>query len=568
MGKKISVFIISFVLLLTLLPFVNSPAQAATVYKGTFESITYDDKELQDGTVERTIKGVTLRNSSGKTTTFNVNNNTAYYINNTVTTIDGFKYGMELEATVNLRTVTKLVGKSDVEQGTIVKNSRELSGVVTKIDPNGLFIRVKLDSGTEKDYYLNNDTVYFKGRKSVDLSILFEGDRVKMRFSNANSSLVTELEINQVGTMIENLYKAQLNSVNVSGNRFTVSDSHPFTDWEFGIRGNDELKTYSFNSNTTIYVGNKKISKNQLRNYKYSDIYFLTVKQYSKEIVKKIIVLQNNERTYFDRIASVDASLKYLKLEEFGTIYYHAGTILVRNGRLVEPTSLTSEGSAFVLTDGITKNTYTHIVNVVNDGFLSPNLASHDLYFGQLSLIEGSHYLIEISDFTKLEQDGINRNHWKYQDEERMTLSYSNNTISTATVGNSGTVLATSLQTHKNKYGFFYVKDGHVQAAHLLGSNAMQPTNILTGRIATVNVTPGTQGAKGIDSTAQIKVENVSQWYNGAWLDTAQLNRIELSQVLIIKNGKRISVQELESSDRVVIFTDEDLNAKIVLVNE
>ena len=54
MGKKISLSIILFVLLLTLLPFVNSTAQAATVYKGTFESITYTETEEKDGTVVKT----------------------------------------------------------------------------------------------------------------------------------------------------------------------------------------------------------------------------------------------------------------------------------------------------------------------------------------------------------------------------------------------------------------------------------------------------------------------------------------------------------------------------------
>ena len=90
MGKKISVSIIAFVLLLTLLPFVNS-AQAATVYKGTFESITYTETEQKDGTVVKTNPKVTIRNSSGRTTTFNLLDTTYYYINNTVSTMDGFK---------------------------------------------------------------------------------------------------------------------------------------------------------------------------------------------------------------------------------------------------------------------------------------------------------------------------------------------------------------------------------------------------------------------------------------------------------------------------------------------
>ena len=272
MGKKISVSIISFVLLLTLLPFVNS-AQAATVYKGTFESITYTETEQKDGTVVKTNPKVTIRNSSGRTTTFNLLDTTYYYINNTISTMDGFKNGMEVTATVNLRSVTRLEGKSDVEQGASVPKSTQLTGTVTKIDPNGMFVRVKLNTGIEKQYYLNSDTEYVKGKSRVDISTMYEGDRVILKLTAATSSLVAELEIIQTGALIHNLYKAELRTVNTRNNSFTAANAHPFEDWEFGTRLNKKLKTFAFTNNTTIYAGNKKITKNDLTYYRNSDIY-------------------------------------------------------------------------------------------------------------------------------------------------------------------------------------------------------------------------------------------------------------------------------------------------------
>ncbi len=156
----------------------------------------------------RTNPKVTIRNSSGRTTTFNLLDTTYYYINNTVSTMDGFKKGMEVTATVNLRSVTRLEGKSDVEQGAAFRKSTQLTGIVTKIDPNGLFIRVKLNTGIEKQYYLNNDTEYVKGKSRVDFSTMYEGDRVILKLAAATSSLVAEIEIIQTGTLIDNLYKA------------------------------------------------------------------------------------------------------------------------------------------------------------------------------------------------------------------------------------------------------------------------------------------------------------------------------------------------------------------------
>ncbi|MFF5994488.1 hypothetical protein AAGS61_06985 [Lysinibacillus sp. KU-BSD001] len=562
MLKKLSISILSFVLLITLIPFVN-PAQAASVYKGTFEGVTYTEVELKDGTVERTNAKVTIRNSSGRTTTFNLLDTTYYYVNGTVSTIDAFKKGMEVTATVNLRSVSRLEGKSDIEQGAIVENSKQLTGIVTKIDPNGMFVRVKLDTGIEKQYYLNSDTEYVKGKSHVDISTMYEGDRVKLKLSSASSSVVSEIEIIQVGTLIHNLYKAELSTVNTRSNKLTVANAHPFEDWEFGTRPNSNLQSVTFTNHTTIYAGNKKITKNQLSYYHNSDIYYVTKKQYGRELIEKIVVLEDNERTFYDQITTVDTTNKFFRLKNFGLMYYHDGSILVRNGRLVEPTTLTAWGTAFVLTDGVTKSNYTHIVNITNDSFLSPNLATHELYFGQLSLVEQSNYLLELADYTRLEAGS---HAWVREEEDAKTLSFSNSTVVTRSFGGSDSVLVTNLEVREGMYGYFYVKDGHLQAIHLVGKDKLQPTVTLAGRIASVNVI--NPGSNGIDATAEMEVKDVSQWYEGAWLDTGRLNRIELDQVLIIKDRKRITVDQLKPNDRVVILTDDTFDAQVILVNE
>ena len=99
-----------------------------------------------------------------------------------------------------------------------------------------------------------------------------------------------------------------------------------------------------------------------------------------------------------------------------------------------------------------------------------------------------------------------------------------------------------------------------------MGDDMLQPTTTLAGRIANVNIT--SEGSIGIDATAEIEVKDVSQWYEGAWLDTGRLSGIELDQVLIIKDRKRIGVHQLKPHDRVVIFTDDIFDAQVILVNE
>ena len=110
------------------------------------------------------------------------------------------------------------------------------------------------------------------------------------------------------------------------------------------------------------------------------------------------------------------------------------------------------------------------------------------------------------------------------------------------------------------------MKDGHIQAVHLVGSDKLQPTTTMAGRIASINMID--KGSVGVDATAELEVKDVSQWYEGAWLDTGRLDRLELSQVLIIKDRKRITIDQLKPDDRIVIFTDDTFDAQFILVNE
>ena len=244
MLKKISMILLAAILMVTMLP-TKKPAQASQTL--TFVEFTYSDVVQVDGTTKKVINKVLLENSSGQVAQFNIDpKNIYFYINNTVTTAEGFKRGMPVQMTRSFNRVTELRGTSiEIEEGAIVPESKHSTGVVTKIDPNGMFITVKLDGSAiqqeakgqplntnkTRTFYLNNNTTYFKDSQSVDLSALFEGDRVKLHFSSMNTAAIARLEIIATGVLIENLYKATLNTVNAMSNTFTVKNAHPFANF-------------------------------------------------------------------------------------------------------------------------------------------------------------------------------------------------------------------------------------------------------------------------------------------------------------------------------------------------
>lgn len=542
--KKIFMSLVALVLLLSILPFQNS-ASAASGY--TFDSFQYADSESGENSV---LQYVYLKNVNGYKNRFRVDNNTVLKINNTPTVPDGFKYGMDVQFKRNsLGKIIELQGISKTGQGAIVENSKEVSGIVTKIDPNGMFIELKLNSGKIEEYYINKETQFFKGTESVDFSYMYEGDRVKIKFASNNTKAANEVEIYQDGLMIENLYRGKIQMVNTTSNRLTVKNSQPFVNWEFGESSTSKLKTFKFDNNTTIYYGNRKITKSNIRKYTNSDAYFVTTNVNGTEIVKKIVIIQNFERTYFNELTLVNTKSKYFKLNKFGLFYFHNGSILVRNGRLIEPASLTSLGSAFVITDGITQSNYSHVVNVVNDSFLSPNLASHELYFGELTAVSNDKYTVNVDNLIKLDN-----NYWKPTDDVK--FAYSNNTVATRSNG-SIKLKVTNLNTQLNKYGYFYVKDGHVQAVHFVNTDQEQSSEVITGRVASVDI-----------AGEAVEVKNLSQWSAGTWVQMPSAPSIDLAQAVIVKNGKIVTVSDIKQLDRIVLLTDSTLQAHIVLVNE
>lgn len=534
----------------------NQPAKAAQLVTGTFVDVTFSEYTKPDGTIEQQLSKVTLQNDRGRTVTFNINKNTRLYINNTATTIEGFKMGMEVEAEISLRSVVELRGTSTTAtepNGPSTgsgSSSKITAGVVTSIDPNGLFIMVKPDVGEETTYYINKETNYQKGSSATDISALYVGDRVKLSFKNKNTSVVTKVAISETGTLVENLYKGEIQAVNPNANKLTVKNQHAFINWQFGSQTTNDLSTMSFTSKVPIYVGNTKVEKGQLKNYIGSEAYYATVKQFGKEVIEKIVVLKNNERTYYEPMLSVDTDYQLLKLKSAGTMYFHNGTILIRNGRLIEPTGLLAYGTAFVIADGAARDHYAQVVQVTSDSFMSPNLAGHELYYGRLSQADG--YLIEIDDAMKIES-----NVFKKSDDT--VLSVSNSTKAMVDDGNKTYSVMPDIELYLSEgdYGYFYVKEGHVQALHILDNAKPVAPLMLTGKLQSVKS----------KYPAVINVKSVSQWQNGRWYEAGEMVDMNIDQATIIKAGKVIQASDLQASDRLVVLSDRFVKAHFILVD-
>lgn len=553
--KKIGTLMLAIIFFLAAFP-SEQPAEAAANY--TYVKANYNETVDKKGTVTRTLKSVTVMTSKGKYVTYLVNNSTQYYVNHTKTTIGGLKAGMSVTVYASSNKATKIEANTNSGDGSIVAKSKQISGTVTEIDPNGLYIKVKPDGGSIQMYTVNNGTDYFKTNKSVDFDEMYVGDRVKLKFASTTTKTVSEIEIiSSSAVLVQELYKGNLNAVNTSKSTMTIKNTQPLLNWQFGTSVSNTQKTFTFTNNTSIYVGNTKITKDKLKNYNNSEMYFVTSKQFSKEVVNKIIVLKNNEFTFYQSVTATDLPYNHFVLSNYGSLTYHKGSILIRNGRLIEPegfnamssASTMTQTSAFVIADGVASPKYAHVVQIANDGLSAPNLAGHQLYFGMLELADLDAYKLEIS--TDFE---YKNNSWK-KSESTKIFGFSN---STDVTDFNGTIIVPEdeLDGEEMQYGYFYVKNGHVQAIHFVGDTKFADMLTGTGRIQSIN------------SNTMI-VENASQWLNnsGEWTYLGK-TEVDLDNVMFIRNGKVVDKKQLKARDRVVLMMDGNEHTHIVIVNE
>ncbi|WP_144509646.1 hypothetical protein [Bacillus sp. FJAT-22090] len=540
---KISTYILAFMILFSTFFTHTLQTQASTIVSGMFVSVTYEEVVLDKKTTEKQLSKITLINDKGKTITLNIDKYAALFINSTPTSIGAFKEGMWVEATVDLRNVQELNGFADIAQdGGSNAIGENLTDTVNKIDASGRFISINLKDRSAAKYYLDAHTQVFKDNKLVDLSVLYEGDRVKLKRSDYNSDTLSVIEIIAEGIKVEQLYKGTVQQIDTKQKKLVVKGEKMFQNWKWQfVSGNGTISSKPFTDKTPIYVGNKKIDSSQLRNYINNELYYVTIRQFGQEVVQKMIIKQTNERSLHENLYSVDTSAKKIRLSSSGNIPYHNGTIIIRNGRLVDASALSQSGDAYVITNGTTTHQYANVIHITNDGFQSANLSNHNVFFGQINSV-GS-YQVNLTNAYQL-----TNNYWYSAGFN--SLNFSNDTV----VVEDNNYSTKDFTNSTGKYAYFYVQDNHVVAARIVGSTS--PASLISvGRY------------NNYYSWNSISVQNVSQWQLGNWIESSQIYYMDTTRATLIKEGKVIDKSDLKQNDRLFIIHDTYSQARIILVD-
>lgn len=529
-------------------------AKASSTISGTFVNVNYDEVQIDKDTTEKRLSGITIKNDNGRTTTLNIDQYAHLYVDTVPVKIEAFKLGMEVEAEVNLRRVKTLHGKTGTAPAQIEHRDKTVIGTVTRLDPGGASLSIRLDNGQAKNYYINSRTEVFKGTTLMDLSVLYEGDRVKLIFSEYDTNTIESIDVIVQGIKVESLYKGKISRIDPISKRIYLRDEMIFKNWGWYPNTYRSNSYYSYSPTIPIYVGNQPIKPDQLRHYANHDVYFATVSQFGKEVIEKMIIKKKNERTFYESMTAVNTSARWISFDRVGKIPFHDGTILIRNGRLIDPISLQSSGKAFVVTEGSTKHDYANVVHITNDGFQSPSLVGHQIYFGKI------HYATPY-DLTLTDVLELSDNAWT--NAPSIQLSYSNDTSAVEDFRDEVLTVIPhvdfSTSYVNGRYGYFYVADGHVVAAHLLERRITSPridSLVSVGRFDGFNTT----------DFKNIRIRNVSQ-AGSSWTEAPAITNMNIKQATLIRDGKVIPASQLKQGDRIYVLHESRVKGRILLVN-
>lgn len=526
----------------------STTVEASELITGTFVKAEYEEVQVNKDTVQQVLSKVTVKNDAGRPITLSIDRYAKLSIDTVPVKMDAFKLGMKVEADVQLRRVKTLNGKTDTPSAVIETNGKVIIGVVSTLNRNKKDLSITLDDGRVRNIYLHSDTQLFKNGKLTDIGALYEGDRIKAKFSVYNTNHISELEIMETGIQVAGLYKGTLHRIEPISRKISVRDETKFLNWHWYANAVNSTSSYDYSANTPIYFENQPVPHNQLRKYTNHKVYVATRSKHGKEQVERIIIQKNEERTYYEPLKSFNGNMKQIQLMSAGKFTYHNGSILIRNGRLVEPEALGAYGTAFIAASGPLNNQHANIIHISNDGLNSPNLSDHSIYFGKVSGILG--YQLRLSSLSELKQ-----NVWTVAPDSDFYFNNETTVVEDYKQGIITRIPQMDLPFKMGQYGYFYIKNNQVIAAHFTPNTTL--TKIVSvGRLAAIS-----------PSYTTMDVRNVSQWMNGAWATQGFINKMDIQQATFIKDGEVIQPKDLRSNDRLFIVADSIVKGRIIIVD-
>lgn len=549
MKKKISVLLILVLLVLNISSMVIA-APGRNIYKDGFIE-GYFIKYLD----ERAF----IEEYGGEIYRIPISSDTSLEIDGRRVKITDFQQGMEVYGELKGRSLKHMDAFSADIPGYIQIGGKVRVGTIKTIDRNQ--IQITLPTGKEESYFTSPTTIVVRNKENVSFNSLYVGDSVKLYFDDIDTSYVSRLEIEGDSILIKDLYRGRLTLVDELEDIVTLDNIEVFKNGSWTSL-NSSLRL-PYNSDLPIYIGGEKMNYKNLKYYKGKTVYMAMKDFFGKEKIEKMVVKSQNESVFSEKINAINWFSSQLELDNKKNINFHDGTMVIKSGRLVDTYSLNSKSDGLFITDGRGNDLTADVIYIYNEDINNSNIGQDQIYAGRLDKILPNK--LYLRDFFLLD-----KNDWKSFSEDK-ELFYDDDTfiynmedgkkVSSKEFLSSDFAVDNDYRKPRDWYGYLYTDGDRISTVFVkksLDSLYLQRTT--TGIVETA---PNEDTHMGWT----IKVRDARDWssnYEEWMMKNSSLN-IYLKEAMILKNGKRVTRDDIKIGDRLYLVRDSNM-AKIIII--
>ncbi|HYE81024.1 MAG TPA: S-layer homology domain-containing protein [Clostridia bacterium] len=271
---------------------------------------------------------------------------TAVYINGERQGLDAIGFDQDAALKVaggkvlEVRIFTDLEPEEEDRIETFTGRIRTASGDSIVVSPDE-------DPEKENSYRMDNMTAVLKKGITTDRSVLRQGDRIKFQVNPVKDNYISRIEVQVQGAMIDKIYKGDIVDVLPATGEVILTKAYNYGYYDWKYAGN-YLK-YSLSPEAVLYRGNEKLRLDELKNYIGKSIYAVSKDNYGTEELMQISLKEGFEDTTYKTIGSIKWTEKQMTLSNGKLLSYADGTIVVRDGRLLDTNDLDSDMGAFII---------------------------------------------------------------------------------------------------------------------------------------------------------------------------------------------------------------------------
>lgn len=417
---------------------------------------------------------------------------------------------------------------------------------------------VEFDNGQTAWYDFPSAVFVSKGGKPVSANNIVAGDWVKLLVNEAVLSpgeimeSIKEIIIEESGHLIGDILKGQVGSINPIQKQ--VSIQHSYKLGKSGWEDYKEIRQLSLaNSDIIYYYNGKRVPLDFVQRYlkrSNGEVYIALEKNYSGNVVAKATFrIGRDEPLEPDTIINVDGIGGFVTAGN-GTIKTDDGTIVRKNGRLVDPSNIAVNDYARISLNGDGK---AGIVDI----YEAPMSNSIMIARGRVSKVD------ENKNFVVKSMSQLNGNSWDYSPVERkFTIDGNTLYITEDGVKNINEFIGYTDKTVIDK-AFTIVFDGS-KATHII--DVPYSTKLVSGTVY------DTSEKFSLKDGKYMKNNNV---WDLVSIKDPTINLDVKDNTLIVKNNKVIPASGIQKGDKVRVFTEKlpdkivggmTVNARIIFV--